>query len=185
MDVTQHFQRLFALPLGQQPPWAFWDCPNENELEDRRESLHDGWNAPAPIGSDLSSPKSQPRGDDGTQIPRRIIDGSEDRAILRMDELRDEERASTVGNGNAKTNPESSCYEHAKGHANALQDNSEDPTAVSYGNKQAAKRTDIMTQPIRMAMRRPRISAVYGTNGMATKLPTDLGTRRSSQSGDA
>ena len=87
--------------------------------------MHERRRAPRPVANDIIGPKCEPRGDDGAEVPCRVVDRREDGAVLRVHELRDEKGRGAVSNGDAETNEEAGRHEHADVAGDCLKDDAE------------------------------------------------------------
>lgn len=112
--------RLLRATLRDQPARRFWDEPDERELNYRRQALDDGRNSPTPVVVDIGSAEAEPCGNERPnvpvlsdksafrgftkcfvfhiwtqneqgELPSCVVDRSERRSMLRMDQLRDQQ----------------------------------------------------------------------------------------------
>ena len=61
MVVREGAESLRVLALADEPTGGLWDEPDQEELEDRRDSLEDGGDTPGPVALDASSAERRPR----------------------------------------------------------------------------------------------------------------------------
>ena len=125
MAVCQDLVRLLVSALGDVVTRRLWDEPDEADLEERRESLHERGCPPSPGTSDLERPESQPGCDNRAYVPGGVVDGSKDGTVLGVSELGDEKRGCSVGDGHAETNEEAGSDEHAEVDRDGLQSDTE------------------------------------------------------------
>ena len=139
VGLCEDVESLFGFTLGDEETGRFVDEPDEDELEDRGECLYKRRNTPRPIALDLKSTKGEPRCDNGTKVPKGVVDGCEGSSVLRMTQFGDEKRRASLCDGNTcrqwsvpdhqsevssqltKTNDESSSDEHPNRSTNSLQ----------------------------------------------------------------
>jgi len=92
-------ESLFGFTLGDEETGRFVNQPDEDKLEDRGQSLHERRDAPRPVTLDLKSTKGEPRCDNGTEVPKRVIDGGKGSAVLGMTQFSDEKRRASLCDG--------------------------------------------------------------------------------------
>lgn len=90
---------LFGFTLGDEETGRFVDEPDEDELEDRRQGLYERRDSPRPVTLDLKSTKGEPRCDNGTKVPKRVVDGGKGSAVLGMTQFGDEKRRASLCDG--------------------------------------------------------------------------------------
>ena len=61
MVVREGAESLRVLALADEPTRRLWDEPDQEELEDGRDSLEDGGDTPRPVALDASSAERRPR----------------------------------------------------------------------------------------------------------------------------
>lgn len=115
---------LSMLALGDQPPWRFWNEPDEEDLEQRRDRLQEAGHAPSPVTNDIVRPERHPGTNEGAEVPQGVVDGRVDSTVLRVHELRDQERRGAVCDGDAETKEKAANDEHGNVEAHGKQSNS-------------------------------------------------------------
>ena len=73
---------LLVLALGNQETWRFWDSPDEEEPEKGWEGLDERWSSPCPISNNVVGAKSEPCGNNGSEVPGGVVDGGENGTML-------------------------------------------------------------------------------------------------------
>ena len=111
--LGERVQGLLVAALGNVETGRLRHEPDESQLEERWESLHERRCAPRPVAHDVVGAKGEPGGDDGAKVPRCVVDSREYRAVLRVHKLRDEKGRGAVGNGDAEPDEEARGHEHA------------------------------------------------------------------------
>jgi len=92
-------ESLFGFTLGDEETGRFVDKPDKDKLEDRGQSLHKRRYSPRPIALNLKSTKGEPRCDNGAKVPKRVVDGGKGSAVLGMTQFSDEERRTSLCDG--------------------------------------------------------------------------------------
>ena len=89
--LGERVQSLLVAALGNVETGRLRHEPDESQLKKRWESLHERRGTPRPVAHDVIGAESEPGGDDRAKVPRRVVDGREDGAVLCVHEFRDEE----------------------------------------------------------------------------------------------
>lgn len=107
--------------------------------------MTDGWNSPGPIVVNIIGSKREPRCDDAAAIPGRlrtsvsrtqyrmridihtVVNGSKYCAMLRVNELCNEERRGAMRDANSKADKKPGGDEHLEVNTDTLKYNTEDP----------------------------------------------------------
>ena len=97
-----------------QPSGGLGDEPNENELDGRCQSLEDGGDSPCPSAHDSEGTVCGPTGNDGTEVPRRVVKRGDTGSVSGKSELGDQNRSSKRCDGDTETDEESGGDEHSK-----------------------------------------------------------------------
>lgn len=125
MHLHEDVHTLLFLAVGNVPSGRLRHEPDEKDLDQRRGGLHDSGDTPRPVVRDTVGAIGQPGSDDATGIPGSVVDGGENGTMLRVSQFRNQERRSSVGDGNAETDEESGSQEHAKAARDGLQDDTD------------------------------------------------------------
>jgi hypothetical protein len=97
-----------------QPSRGLGDEPDEDELDDRCQSLEDGRNSPCPGARNSEGSVSGPTGNNGTEVPGGVVKRSDTGSVGGESELGDQDRTSERGDGDTETDEESRTDEHPK-----------------------------------------------------------------------
>lgn len=112
VNVRKNGESLLVLTLRDVPTRRLRNEPNTGDLDKRWQGLDDGGDTPSPLALDVVGAICEPGCDNRSDIPRCVVDGREDGAVLRVANLSDEERSRSVGNGDTQTEEEASGDEH-------------------------------------------------------------------------
>jgi len=93
VHLCKGLERFVVTPFVDVPSRALRYHPDESQLKERGNGLHHRRDAPRPIVGDFVGTERQPCGDDGSEVPGRIVDCGKDRTILGMDEFGDQKWA--------------------------------------------------------------------------------------------
>lgn len=126
VNLGEGLVSLLNLAVGNHPARRLGDEPDEAQLQEGRKSLDKGRHAPCPVVVDVVSTESQPGSDEGTDVPGRVVDGSERCTVLRVNELGDQQRRGAVGDGNTESKEESGGNEHLQVDRDRLENHTED-----------------------------------------------------------
>lgn len=74
----------------------------------------------------VESSECKPCSHNRTKVPSGVVDGGEQSTVLRVSELSEQQRRSTVGDSNTESDEETSTDEHAEVHSSRLEDDSND-----------------------------------------------------------
>jgi hypothetical protein len=69
VEVGQNLKGFFLSLSGDQPSRRFRKSVDEDNLDEREETLKDGRNSPTPFVGDIESTKGSPSGNDGSKVP--------------------------------------------------------------------------------------------------------------------
>ena len=138
VDVSKDAVGLLDAALGNHPSRRLRDEPDKAQLEDGGESLNEGRHTPCPVVVDVVRAEGQPRGNEGTDVPGCVVDGGESGAVLRVDELSDEQRRGTVGNGDTESEEETGCDEHLDVDGDGLENHTDDHDDAADADTSAA-----------------------------------------------
>jgi hypothetical protein len=124
---------------------GLWHKPDERDLEERRQCLHQGGYTPAPVVvlrrvskqleahqsswdrlTDVVCAEGQPSCDETSNVPCRVVDCSESGAVLRVYKLSDEKRRGTVSNRDAETDEEPRGDKHLQVDRDRLENDTKD-----------------------------------------------------------
>ena len=129
--VSENLESLLVLALGDQVTGRLRDEPDGNHLEDGRNGLTDRRDTPCPAVVDLEGAVGQPGGNDTAEVPRAVVDGGVDGTVLGVNQLGDEQRSGTVGNGDTKTDEETSGNKHLDVVTDGLENDTGDHDAAT------------------------------------------------------
>jgi len=104
--LGENLESLFGFATGNEETGRLVDNTNKDELENRRESLDNGRNAPRPVAFNFESAKCEPCSDNGTDVPQRVVNGSKSSTMLGVAELRNQHRGATLRKRDTETNDE-------------------------------------------------------------------------------
>ena len=110
--------------------------PNADKLNGGKDSLKERRKAPGPsVLEVLSSGVGNPCGNNVADEPSGVVQGGETPAVLRMRQLGNEERSTTLSDLHTKANEETSGGEHAETLRCTLEGNGDQPDVrnITYG----------------------------------------------------
>lgn len=156
MNLRKRSQSLVVITLVDMPSRRLRNYPDENKLEDGWRSLYHGRDAPRPVVWDVITAEGKPCSDNAPKIPSSVVDGRVRSAVLRVDQLSDQQRRGAMSNGNTKSDEEAGGDKHAKVDTGGLKSNSEDhdnatnenghPTAKHVGRVRDNRQCNQATQ---------------------------------------
>ena len=136
--VGENLQSLLVSAFGDVESRRFRHEPDEAELENRRERLHEGRGSPRPVSGNVVGAEREPGGNDGAEVPGGVVDGSENGSVLGVHELSDQERRRPVGDRNTESEEEASGHEHAEVDGDGLEHDTENHDHTSDEHTRAS-----------------------------------------------
>jgi len=104
--LCQDAKSLLRLATRDEETRRLINNPYEDELKDGRESLDEGRYTPCPLGLDVEGTEGEPCGDDSSNVPEGVVDGSEGSTVLRVSQLGNEHGRTTLSDRDTETNDE-------------------------------------------------------------------------------
>jgi hypothetical protein len=112
--LSDNVNSFLISTVVDEPSRGLGDKVDEDELDDGSKSLEDRGDSPRPGALNSESTVGRPTGNDGSEIPRRVVERSDTGSVGRKSELGDQNGASERGDGYTETDKESTGDEHAK-----------------------------------------------------------------------
>lgn len=125
VEALEDLLRRLVPPLDDVVPGTLGHQPNQEQLDDRREGLQDAGGLPRPVALHLQRAVRRPTGDDGPEVPQRVVDGRQPGPVLRVRELGDEHGRTALRVDYAEADDEPGRDEHADVDRHGLQDDPE------------------------------------------------------------
>jgi hypothetical protein len=113
---------LFITTLVDQPTRGLGEEPNEEDLDDRGQTLESRGDTPRPIVIDTEGTEGGPSGNDGAREPERVVERGQRSTMGWVGDLGDKKRGSHLGEGCTETDEETSTDEHAEVLGGGLED---------------------------------------------------------------
>jgi len=108
--LCQDAESLLRLATRDEETRGLINNPHEDELKDGRESLDEGRHTPRPLGLDVEGTECEPCGNNGSDVPEGVVDGSEGSTVLGVGQLGNEHGRTTLGDRDTETNDESETW---------------------------------------------------------------------------
>jgi hypothetical protein len=111
---SENVECFLVAILGDQPTWRLRNEEDEAELDNGGECLGKGGDSPAPVVLDALGAEGEPRADDGTNVPKTVVDGGDTTSVLGMAKLGEQQRRRELSERVSETHEETSCHEHGE-----------------------------------------------------------------------
>lgn len=180
--LGQNLLGLGGLPVGDEPAGRLGHEPDEGDLEQGRDGLQQAGRAPRPVADDVVGAERDPGPDERAQVPEGVVDGRVDGAVLRVDELGDEEGRGPVGDGDAEAEQEAPDDEEGDVEAEGEQCDADDHDSTPNHDSHPPSQ-EISCESISVVCHKDNLAWIYdqivpglflpqyGTKGMASMLP--------------
>ena len=111
MILDEEIHRSIFLAIVDVPPRTLRDEENTDDLDHRRESLQEGRDTPRPGVGNSEGTVGGPSGDDGTEVPGRVVQRSEGSTVGREGQLGDQEGRGGTGESQTESDKAISAKE--------------------------------------------------------------------------
>jgi len=115
VPLGKHVEGLLMAVLVDQVTRGLGDEPDESDLDQRRDDLDEGDGPPRPVALDVGSAPSDAGHEQGTQVPQAVVDGRDRTTVLRVANLREQQRRGHLSERVAETQDEPTTKVHCRG----------------------------------------------------------------------